>query len=252
MARELSGSALDQVVEALESTPASSDDRAIRTKVCSGLSTPQFRHAAGRLVDRWLDVCPEAPGATIAAAVAASRYCDETARLESAIELIWTGPAARTGAMRRTDQALLQLVDGARQMLTVVSFAIYRVPDVASALIRALERGVALRFIAETPEADGAPFGVAATFGEQITRRASIYAWPRDRRPTAANGKPSLLHVKCAVADSRVVFLSSANLTEHAMTRNMEMGLLVTNAALGTQIVNHFDDLVTDGTLVRA
>ena len=46
--------------------------------------------------------------------------------------------------------------------------------------------------------------------------------------------------------------MSSANLTEHAMTRNMEMGLLVTSPNLGAEIVGHFDGLVADGTLVPA
>jgi phosphatidylserine/phosphatidylglycerophosphate/cardiolipin synthase-like enzyme len=250
VARELSAPALDHVIGALESAPPGLDERALRARVCSGLGTPEFRHAVGRLLDRWLEVSPGATGAAVAAAVAAASYSDDAARYEVALELIWTGPSPRGSSLRRTDQALLQLIDEARRNLTIVSFAVYRVPDVGGALVRALERGVALRFIAETPEADDAPFGVLATFGEAITRRARIYAWPRDRRPKDANGRPSLLHVKCAVADSRLVFLSSANLTEHAMMRNMEMGLLMTSADLGAQIVRHFDSLVEDGTLV--
>jgi phosphatidylserine/phosphatidylglycerophosphate/cardiolipin synthase-like enzyme len=252
VARTLSAPALKHVVDTLEAAPNHLDGEIVRARVCAGLGTPEFRHAAGRLIDSWLETCGAASGPTVAAGVAASAYAEDAARREVALELIWTGPSPRHGSLRRTDQALLQLVEEARRDLTIVSFAVYRVPDLARALDRALDRGVALRFIAETPEAEDAPFGVSATFGDEITSRARVYAWPRDRRPKDANGRPGLLHVKCAVADARLVFLSSANLTEHAMVRNMEMGLLVTSAELGAQIVRHFDGLVADGTLVPA
>jgi cardiolipin synthase len=35
------------------------------------------------------------------------------------------------------------------------------------------------------------------------------------------------MHVKAAAADSRVAFLSGANLTEAALERNMELGVLI-------------------------
>jgi phosphatidylserine/phosphatidylglycerophosphate/cardiolipin synthase-like enzyme len=58
--------------------------------------------------------------------------------------------------------------------------------------------------------------------------------------------------VKCAVADGRSLFLSSANLTEYAFTINMELGLLVTGGPLPGQVEEQFDRLIGTGVLARA
>jgi phosphatidylserine/phosphatidylglycerophosphate/cardiolipin synthase-like enzyme len=132
-----------------------------------------------------------------------------------------------------------------------VSFAVYRVRAVAAALAKAVERGVDLRLIAETPESGEGKiaFGPAATFGQEISRKARVYVWPREKRPTDGHGRHGSLHAKCAVADGRSVFLSSANLTDYAMTLNMEMGVLVTNEGLAQQILRHVGALIRDGVL---
>ena len=44
------------------------------------------------------------------------------------------------------------------------------------------------------------------------------------------------MHVKAAVADSRIAFLSSANLTEAALERNMELGVLIRGGHLPAAI----------------
>lgn len=58
-----------------------------------------------------------------------------------------------------------------------------------------------------------------------------------------------LLHAKCALADRRLLFLSSANLTGAAMTLNMELGVLIEGGALPRQLGAHFDELVQHGVL---
>jgi cardiolipin synthase len=70
------------------------------------------------------------------------------------------------------------------------------------------------------------------------------------RRKQADEGRVGILHVECAVADGRVIFLSSANLTEYAFTLNMELGLLVTGGQLPGQVEAHFDHLIGTGVLV--
>ncbi len=73
------------------------------------------------------------------------------------------------------------------------------------------------------------------------------------RRATGgeSEGKLGILHVKCAVADGRWLFLSSANLTEYAFTINMELGLLVTGGPLPCQVEEQFDRLIGTGVLER-
>src|SRR5205809_1007015 len=59
----------------------------------------------------------------------------------------------------------------------------------------------------------------------------------------------SALHAKCIVADNEAVFISSANFTEAAQNRNIEIGLLVRSAALATRITSHFDAMLVRGFL---
>lgn len=51
--------------------------------------------------------------------------------------------------------------------------------------------------------------------------------WPHEQLPVDERGKRGVLHSKCAVADERMLFVSSANLTEHALNLNMELGVLI-------------------------
>jgi phosphatidylserine/phosphatidylglycerophosphate/cardiolipin synthase-like enzyme len=59
-----------------------------------------------------------------------------------------------------------------------------------------------------------------------------------------------MMHAKCAVADEDILFVSSANLTEFALTINMEMGILIRDGYMPGMVVRHFEALVQEGTLV--
>lgn len=65
-------------------------------------------------------------------------------------------------------------------------------------------------------------------------------AWLR----TTATG---VLHAKAVVADDESVFVTSANLTEAALDRNIELGLLVRDRPLALSVTGHFQGLVEPG-----
>jgi phosphatidylserine/phosphatidylglycerophosphate/cardiolipin synthase-like enzyme len=81
--------------------------------------------------------------------------------------------------------------------------------------------------------------------------QCGVYLWPLAHRATDESGKPGILHVKCAVADGRWLFLSSANLTEYAFTLNMELGLLICGGDLPNQVEAHFDRMIQTGVLAK-
>ena len=58
------------------------------------------------------------------------------------------------------------------------------------------------------------------------------------------------VHAKVAVADGNIAFISSANLTGHAMEKNMEAGVLMQGGDLPTQLQDHLDGLVDVRTIV--
>jgi hypothetical protein len=54
------------------------------------------------------------------------------------------------------------------------------------------------------------------------------------------------------VVDGKAVFISSANFTEAAQERNIEMGLLVRSRWLAERVTRHFETLLLAGLLERA
>jgi len=85
-------------------------------------------------------------------------------------------------------------------------------------------------------------------FPEVIRHRAEIYYWPLDKRERNASGKPGKLHAKVALVDESAI-LSSANLTDDAFSRNLELGALLCGEEILNRIRGHFDGLCADGTL---
>lgn len=70
---------------------------------------------------------------------------------------------------------------------------------------------------------------------------ARIYSWV-DKANGFVGGK---VHAKVAVADEGFCFISSANLTGHAMEKNMEAGVLVRGGATPRSLHRHLEALVT-------
>jgi len=224
----------------------------LRQRAQAVVGGPAGRDAVGRLIDRWCRDAPDLPPLALAAALEAAAYGVAHARAEQSLELVWTGPTS-TLPLRRTAQALQQVIDEAERDLLIVSYAAYKIPEIGAALARATARGVVLRLVIESPQEEEGhvAYDGLRAFGPQIRERASVYRWPQARRPRDVAGNTGALHVKCAVADEELLLLSSANLTQHALTLNMELGVLVRGGDQPRQVFQHFVQLIEDGTLVR-
>jgi len=168
------------------------------------------------------------------------------------VELVWTGPDRPHSSLRRTEQALLDVIESARHSLLIVTFAAYRIPQVGGALLAAAERDVQIRFIAESPETSEGKVSFAGfqALGEPLRRHAQLYIWPKEKREVDAAGHFGALHAKCAVADEHTAFISSANLTDHALNLNVELGVLIRGGEVPAKVARHFRDLI--GTNVLA
>lgn len=70
-----------------------------------------------------------------------------------------------------------------------------------------------------------------------------------DPRSLETDGPGAVLHAKAVVVDDEVVFVTSANLTEAALERNIELGLLVRDAAVAATVATHFRVLIDKGML---
>jgi phosphatidylserine/phosphatidylglycerophosphate/cardiolipin synthase-like enzyme len=172
-------------------------------------------------------------------------------RSRQTAELVWTGPSTPVVPVRRTEQVLCDLIGCAERRLTMTSFGIFQVPRLVGDLEQSLERGVALRIVLGDREAhsDQEIDRQRQQLGRAVATGASLLQWPAERRPRDEQGHAGLMHVKAAVADSKVAFLTSANLTEAALERNMELGVLIRGGGLPTAIDRLIDTLVESGEL---
>ncbi|SEF89500.1 PLD-like domain-containing protein [Marinobacterium lutimaris] len=160
---------------------------------------------------------------------------------QQSTELVWTGPTTPFVSTRRTEQALLQVINAAERTLFITSFVAYDVSSVVNALNAASDRGVAISMLLELSQEEGGSITMDA-IGKMSTLvpASTLYAW-RDKADPFTDGR---VHAKVAVADSKVCFITSANLTGYAMEKNMEAGVLITGGHIPKLLAAHLRSLV--------
>jgi phosphatidylserine/phosphatidylglycerophosphate/cardiolipin synthase-like enzyme len=135
----------------------------------------------------------------------------------------------------------------------LVSYAVYSIPNIQDAVVRAAKRGVRINVVVETPDKLDVQneYSTLQALGDDVARCSSVYFWPKENRKVDASGKLGILHVKCVVGDGKQLFLSSANLTKYAFSVNMELGVLITGGKAPQQIDGLFEQLIQQGLLLR-
>jgi phosphatidylserine/phosphatidylglycerophosphate/cardiolipin synthase-like enzyme len=241
---------LQSVIEMMEQRDLSIT--ALQNHLTQLLPKSSWRQMLTDLVEIWLAGPNGPPLSTIAAMLSTAAYCQQEFQRELSLEFVWTGPLPDGSLFRRTDQALLQMIREARQSLTIVSFAVYKIPEIVDALHQAIARGVLLTFVFEMPEAsDGKiAYGALASLSQTLLQHSRFLIWDKEKRPTNLEGKTGSLHAKFAIADNQNLLVSSANLTNYAMTLNMEMGVLIHSSSFVLEAVAHMDRLIADRCLV--
>lgn len=164
------------------------------------------------------------------------------------VELTWTGPSSGQVPVRHTEQVLMEVINAAQRRLFIVSFVAYQVKSIGKALAEAVQRGVQIDVLLESSTAHGGKVDHdSAEAMRKVVPSARLFAWSVHEK--GAGQYPGVVHAKCAVADGRVAFITSANLTSAAMERNMELGVLVTGGNLPEELHNHLEALIVTKVL---
>jgi phosphatidylserine/phosphatidylglycerophosphate/cardiolipin synthase-like enzyme len=218
-----------------------------RHAIVNAVPTAVFRHHAAAICEAW--AMSGLTGAGVALAVRASADAVVEVRGEEQVSVVWTGPASYEVPVRATSAVLAEVIEEAKRSLIVVSFAAYKVATIVEALKAAAGRGVDVRLVLESVvESKGKLTHDAKEAFDALGDAVSFYVWPAELRASAGGGHAAM-HAKCAVADRRVAFVTSANLTGAAMTDNMELGLVVRGGDVPKRIANHFDALMANELL---
>jgi phosphatidylserine/phosphatidylglycerophosphate/cardiolipin synthase-like enzyme len=226
----------------------------LKGQVAQSVPGPHHRALVVAFLDVWSKEAPELLPDSVALALLTASEAEKNHREGQSLELVWTGPEVGVVPLRRTEQVVLQVIDSACERLLFVSYAVFNIPRICEALIRAADRGVDITIVVESPDRNEGrkAYSTLTALGPTVASRCGVYLWPVEGRSRAESGKPGLLHVKCASADGRRLFLSSANLTEYAFSINMELGVLITDGASPGEVEAHFGKMIESGLLAKA
>jgi cardiolipin synthase len=191
--------------------------------------------------DRWVSevvalTCSPSSLADLVELSASSRSAERAAQH---VEFVWTGPRSNRVAAQTTEQTFLDLINGASKRLIVLTYAAREVESILDALEAAEKRGVASIVICET-QLHGQPFNEAAVRRLKRMPGLRAYGWPE-------RDGGSSLHAKLVVADGDRALITSANLTQAALRRNVEAGVLLEGGSVPQRVEAHLLELIANG-----
>lgn len=160
------------------------------------------------------------------------------------VDIVWSGPANGTFPIRRIDQVIYDLLSKATRRVFLVTFAAHRVPLLCEHLAKAIDRGVEVTLLLESEKSSAGQlsFDASNAFKDLSMEKVRLLHWPLELRERNQADKPGKLHVKCAVIDDTAV-IGSANLTDDAFNRNMELGVILRDPGVVAGIHEHFETL---------
>jgi cardiolipin synthase len=166
-------------------------------------------------------------------------------------EIVWTGPSASATPVRRIDQVLYDLVLNAEENILLLTFAAAKIERLKTVLVAASNRKVKIQLVLEFDEESEGQLSRSAleAFSGSIEHKAEIFYWPLEKRERNIHGRPGKLHAKCAIVDDAAL-ISSANLTDDAFNRNIELGVLIQSGHIPNLIREHIQFLIQRGVLV--
>jgi phosphatidylserine/phosphatidylglycerophosphate/cardiolipin synthase-like enzyme len=207
------------------------------------------REMIADLIRCWNEEEPALPPRSLALALQSASEVDEYHRTGEEVRLIWTGPDIGNLPFRRTEQALLELVESSKKSLLIVAFAAYKIPELVDAINRRASLGIDVVCVFESQEASGGKVSFSPAKQLGLLPAVRTFVWPLAKRQKDPLGHYGSLHAKCAAVDGEFLFLSSANLTEFAFNLNMELGVLIKGGPLPREAESHFRALISAGYL---
>jgi len=190
---------------------------------------------------------------------------------ERQFELIFSGPQIEGARGGSTLQEFDRVVSTSRHQLLVVTHSIYKAEEIFLSLAKRQDAGVKLticyNITRNSQKNKGKPAHVILdearkefieTWGSSSSI-PQVYYFPLSLWRSEDPGVPAdaigplsevgkfefpVLHTKCIVADRRFALVTSANLSDSAQRRNLELGVLIKNPSYASKICNYFDGAI--------
>lgn len=180
-----------------------------------------------------------------------------------AIDLVWTGPEGPQARTRDTMVVVAELFHRAKRRVLVSTYNLHEAASIFAPLASQMDRSPSLQVRLITnlgtrwseAKSRNAEAEWRTAFKEKFPREhwsggrmPEVYY---DPRPFSSKSEWGMVHAKCIVIDGEEAFVTSANISETAQSRNLEAGVLVRSAPFATALESQFERLIRDGALVR-
>ena len=170
----------------------------------------------------------------------------ERAERSHGARLVWSGPSVIGARAVGTTEALAELFGRASQSVLLAGYAFDHGARILEPLHAAMTRGARAEIYMHVEESkDDDP--EAAAKRAVVKFFATHWPWPErpsvyyDPRTASGNeGKHASMHAKCVVVDERWSLVGSANFTDRAQTRNVEVGVLLDDALFARELLRQF------------
>lgn len=168
-------------------------------------------------------------------------------------DLVWSGPRAPGVPARDTRRVYEEILGSAKESLWVSTYAFFEGPKafatlaVRMATVPTLQVTLLLNIQRRRGDTS-ATDDIVRRFADRFWKAE----WPAARKPRVfydpraleLDGPGGVLHAKAVIADGARVFITSANFTEAAWDRNIELGMMIADSALAQSITAHFGALI--------
>lgn len=175
--------------------------------------------------------------------------------------LVVTGPEVPDLTNLKTGSRFIQVVEHAKHELMLATFALYQGDRILEPIHQAMLRNPGLRvtLILNVPRAYG-DRTLTDEILEQHRQEFRAKSWPWELLPEVYYYPESLhmdaksrasMHAKFVIADEERCFITSANFTEAAQKKNIEVGIELTGSHEPKALSSYFKRLIADGNLLR-
>ncbi|MEO7718435.1 MAG: DISARM system phospholipase D-like protein DrmC [Capsulimonas sp.] len=173
-------------------------------------------------------------------------------------DVVWSGPFVPGLHARETRWVYEELLSSAKYSIWASTYAFFDGPKAFEIMARTLDAnpGLSVRLLLNIQRRRGdtsTPDEVVRRFAEHFwnvdwpgVRCPTVYFDPRSLEQTGPTG---VLHAKAVVIDNETTFITSANLTEAALDRNVELGVLLRDRSFSLTVAGYFQALIDKGML---
>lgn len=220
-----------------------------------GASASSVTDALSKLMANGL---PSQHAATVLDAIAATR--ESATDPSQIIDLVLSGPEVPGVTTGDTLATLRTLISEAQREVLMIGYAVHHAKPIFELLASKMAKEhLQVTFCIEI----GRKMGDTSLDTEIVRRFAHEFRerhWPWPTLPFIYYDPRSLdddpihrssLHAKCVVADQQRALITSANFTEAAWIRNIELGVLLTYQPLVLRLCEYFDGLTATDKLQR-